>query len=299
MDGLIPPPPFHLEGNLAEKWKMWKQDFTIFLQTTESTTKSDLVKSLILLHCIGKQAKEIYKTFTVATVDDKVKYAEIIKKFDEHFSLKKNLTFLHFTFLIARQVEGETFDEYVTRLKTLSEDCEFGELRNSLIKDLIIIGLGEKKLQERLLSEPAINLEQVCKRGQANEVTKQQARTIQATSRETSSINQLSNQNRSNIRKDLINYCKFCSGTHNRGNCPAWGQLCNIFQKHGHFAKCCSYRQKPKQAGVKSSKQSRHPSVKQQVNQLETGQIHLQALILNSFREPSFMKTQMKNQCQA
>ena len=143
----------------------------MFLPATESTTKSDLVKSSILLHCVGKQAKEICNTFTFTTEDDKVKYAENIKKFDGHFSPKKNLTFLRFTFLTARQVEGETFDEYVTRLKTLSEDCEFGELRSSLIKDLIIIGLKDKKLQERLLSEPDINLEQVCKRGQANEVT--------------------------------------------------------------------------------------------------------------------------------
>ena len=147
---------------------MWKQEFTIFLQAIESTTESDLVKSSVLLHCIGKQAKEIYNTFTFATEDDKVKNAEIIKKLDGYFSPKKNLTFRRFTFLTARQVEGETFDEYVTRLKTLSEDCEYEELRNSLIKDLIIIDPRDKKLQERLLSEPDINLEQVCKRGQAN-----------------------------------------------------------------------------------------------------------------------------------
>ena len=89
MDSLKPPPPLHLEGNLAEKWKMWKQDLTIFLEATKPTTKSYLVKSLILLHCIGKQAKEIYNTFTFATEDDKVKYAEIIKKSDEQFRRKR------------------------------------------------------------------------------------------------------------------------------------------------------------------------------------------------------------------
>ena len=80
----------------------------------------------------GEQAKEIYNTFTFSTEDDKVKYAEIIKKFDEHLSPKKNLTLLSFPFLTASQVEGKTFDEYVTRLKILSEDCEFGKLRKFL-----------------------------------------------------------------------------------------------------------------------------------------------------------------------
>ena len=89
MDGLKPPPPLHLEGNLAEKWKMWKQDYKIFLPATESTTKSDLVKPSVLLHCIKKQAKEIYNTIIFATENDKVKYAEIINKFDEHFSRKR------------------------------------------------------------------------------------------------------------------------------------------------------------------------------------------------------------------
>ena len=152
-------------------------------------------------------------------------------------------------------MEEETFDEYVTRLKTLSEDCEFGELRNSMIKDSIIIGIRDKKLQERLLCESDINREQVCKRGQANEATKQQ---------------------------DLIKYCRFCSGTHNRGNCPAWGKLCNNCGKRGHFKKCCSYRQNPSRLG--SNRQNSHViylSDSKLIN-WKTDQIHLQTLILNS-----------------
>ena len=75
MDCLKRPKELNLDtaSNLAETWKVWKQDYKIFLQATESTTKSDIVKSSILLHCIGKAAKDIYSTFIFAEADDNMK----------------------------------------------------------------------------------------------------------------------------------------------------------------------------------------------------------------------------------
>lgn len=108
--------------NLAELWKSWKQAFQIFLQATESADKPDIVKSSILLHCIGKQCKEIYDTFEFHEGDE-MKLNIILQKFDDHFKPRKKLTFMRFTFFTVRQEDFEKFDEYYTRLCKLSEDC--------------------------------------------------------------------------------------------------------------------------------------------------------------------------------
>ena len=42
-------------------------------------------------------------------------------------------------------MDGQSVDEYVTELKSRSEHCEFGELKNSLIKDKIVLGVNSKK----------------------------------------------------------------------------------------------------------------------------------------------------------
>ena len=55
MDGLTPPKPLIVEGNLVENWKRWKQDFTFYLRATEYTKKQ--VKSSLLLHCIGVKGR--------------------------------------------------------------------------------------------------------------------------------------------------------------------------------------------------------------------------------------------------
>ena len=43
-----------------------------------------------------------------------------------------------------------------------------------------------------------------------------------------------------NPNLEVIVKCKFCSRTHNKGSCPAYGKICNNCRNKGHFAKCCA-----------------------------------------------------------
>ena len=123
---LKPPSELNIDssGNLVELWKAWKNDFQIYLQATGLSTKSDLVRSSILLHCICKSAKEIYQTFAFKNESQKMQCDVIVQRFEEYSMPHKNLTFLFFAFLTARQKQGEQFDDFYTRLRKLSGDCE-------------------------------------------------------------------------------------------------------------------------------------------------------------------------------
>ena len=281
MECLKAPKPLNLDTsqNLAELWKTWKEAFIIFLQATESTEKPDVVKSSILLHCIGKQCKEIYDTFEFAEGEG-MQFNGIIEKFDNHFKPRKNLTYMRFSFFTSRQEEQDKFDEFYTKLRKLSEDCEFNQLRDSLIKDMIIIGIRDKKLQKRLLRENDITLEKVLSNCRASEASKLQTKSIHQSSKPppTTSdtlIHQLQNKNDNN-NKELIKYCKFCSGSHQRGSCPAYGKMCNNCEKKGHFAKCCNSKNhnRQQQRQSRSHKFSKSPkrvnTVGQDAPSLET-----------------------------
>ena len=61
---------------------------------------------------------------------------------------------------------------FVTELKRLSGDCEFGTLKDLLIKDVVIIGVLEDSLRERMPREPDIELTKAVQRGQACEESK-------------------------------------------------------------------------------------------------------------------------------
>ena len=85
---------------------------------------------------------------------------------------KENTTILRHKFFRYKQNEGQAFMSFVTELKRLSGDCEFGTLKDLLIKDVVIIGVLEDSLRERMPREPDIELTKAVQRGQACEESK-------------------------------------------------------------------------------------------------------------------------------
>ena len=57
----------------------------------------------------------------------------------------------------------------------MSKECEFSDLQNSLIKDMIVIGITNNHLRQRLLQEPDLTLDFALKLGHACEETKKHA----------------------------------------------------------------------------------------------------------------------------
>ena len=268
MEVAKPPKPLILEGNLSKRWKSWKKNFALFMQATLMHDKPNNTKTNVLLHCIGKSGRDIYNSFDLAA-DEKTRYDLVLKKFDEYFSGRKNLTFLRYQFLTARQNEDESFDDYCSRVRRLSIDCEFDILQDSMIKDLIIVGIRDKRLQERFLKDDDINLKTVIKRGRVYEATVlksksyindfnvikngndsdielrtiiQQSTVTQTTKSLRPLIDELRQpQDRVNIVDcaDLMGRCTFCDKYHPKGSCPACNRVCYSCNQKGHYLKCC------------------------------------------------------------
>ena len=123
---------------------------------------------------IGEKARDVYYTFTFATEGDDMKLDSVIAKFDEYFSPRKNLPYTRFKFFTYNQTNGQTIDEYVTELKSRSRHCEFGTLKESLIRDRIVAGIQDAKVRERLLRETDLSLDKAISICRASEATKKQ-----------------------------------------------------------------------------------------------------------------------------
>ena len=260
MDGLKPPKPFTFDGNIAEKWKQWKNEFEWYLVATESDTKTEKVRAGILLHVLGSKGREIYDTLTFAEPDDKVKYTKIVEQLEAYCIPRKNITLQRFKFLTHRQ-GAESFDEFVTELKKQSKLSDLGTLTDSLIKDMIIIGTKDRKLQERLLRKETITLEEAIKAGQATEVSRKHkdilnsteksklhADVIQGGSKQKNLKPGSSSKHKDTRNRDgnMIMNCKFCAYQHQRGRCPAYNRKCISCDETGHLIACCPNKAKKK-----------------------------------------------------
>ena len=123
--------PFSFEGKVAELWKMWQKSLDFYLCTTEADSKSDKVKTSILLKCIGEKGRAIYETFGFENAGDKLTFKRVLKKFEEYWNPRSNTTIQRHKFFTYRQTEGQSFNDFVTELEKLSSENEFDTLKDS------------------------------------------------------------------------------------------------------------------------------------------------------------------------
>ena len=147
--------------------------------------------------------------------------------------------------------------EFVTELKKLTSECTFDVLKDSLIKDMIICGVIDNGLRERMLREPQVDLKKAVELRKAAEQTKLHAKqTAKDMGKRVENANKYEKKRVENAKKyekkrvqssrppasgdsgQLFRNCKFCAGTHQRGNCPAYSQKCNKCHRKNHFARC-------------------------------------------------------------
>ena len=121
-------------------------------------------------------------------------------------------------------------------MKRLASTCEFETLRDSLIKDGIVLGVRDIHVKDRLLRENALTLERAIEIYKASQISRQQLKELDAKS----NITVHAVETHKPQKKDqLVTNCSFCSSSHQYGKCPAYGKVCHKCKGKNHFEKAC------------------------------------------------------------
>lgn len=249
-------PPMVMNGNLAENWKFWKQRFITYLKATEIAKKDESTKCAQLLTLIGDEGIRIYNTFIWSEEET----LELLQaKFDNHFNPKKNLTYERHKFFTYRQLEDQTVDQFIIELKNLSLSCEFENLREALVKDMLVCGLRSTYIREKLLQEDVPTLEKAVQICVNLENTKHQSKLISnGLNHEKTEVDAISSKHsrhhnsysprfqpsRPTYHPSMSNgrskpACQKCARHHGFRNCPAFGKKCQNCGLLNHFSSCC------------------------------------------------------------
>ncbi|XP_034015876.1 uncharacterized protein LOC117501153 [Thalassophryne amazonica] len=253
MEGLKPPQRLCMDSaNLAKSWKVWKEEFLLYVDLAvgddDETTKDKLFGYLV-----GESGRELLDTLMGDTPKAAWKIADIIKKLDEHCMPSVNETVERFRFFSRNQGLSETIDCYVTELKVLAKTCNFGTLRDSLIRDRIVCGSNNATMRERLLRQDKQTLESCIQLCRAVELSQENVKTISGPKVE--EVHAVKEPARNRQLGNIVD-CKFCGKSHerNKQKCPAYGKKCKKCGKDNHFAAMCKAsqqtREKTKQVHV-------------------------------------------------
>ncbi len=137
---------------------------------------------------------------------------------------------------------------HASALRTMAQTCEFGDLKDSLIRDRIVCGIRDNNTRKDLLQERKLELTICIDKCKAAEVANERMKTM--TGHEVNMVRKFHSKkkNSSNSgpskssdvdknKKGKVMKCKFCCRTHRmkKGECPAWGKECEACGEMNHY----------------------------------------------------------------
>ena len=165
------PDPFNFRN--PDEWPRWKRRFEQFRSASGLADEAELRQVSTLLYCLGEEADDVL-TSTNITEENRKKYSEVMAKFDGFFKIRKNVIFERARFNRRNQRESESAEQYITALYSLVETCEYGDLRDEMLRDRIVVGIRDTALSERLQLDPELTLEKAKKTVRQKEAVKEQ-----------------------------------------------------------------------------------------------------------------------------
>ncbi|UYV72254.1 hypothetical protein LAZ67_9002361, partial [Cordylochernes scorpioides] len=247
------------------EWPKWRKRFERYLVVSGMKKKEEADMIDLFMYLMGDRADDIFRAFKFEKEEEATKIDSVLKAFDSHFCVRKNIIYERAKFNSRIQEDREPVDEFITSLYKLADSCEFEGLHEQLIRDRIVVGVRDKALSKRMQLDSELTLEKAVKMVRQQEAVRQQQVDLQrpSTSQKVNQVKfnskkqspkqqQQPSKKKEKSAKTRSRCPKYGGFTHREGQaCRAEGQKCNLCSKTGHFANCCPDKQ-AKTAEVKA-----------------------------------------------
>ena len=117
---------------------------------------------------LGEDAADVLSSTNISN-EGRKKYSTIMEKLNEFFQIRKNVIYERARFNRRVQQADESVEQFITNLYQLAEYCEYGGLKDEMIRDRIMVGIRDTVLSERLQLDSELTLKKAKKLVQQRE----------------------------------------------------------------------------------------------------------------------------------
>ena len=158
MDQALRPERFETLPNSSTSAKEYKHWFRTFENFVKVLPQTDLDKLSVLIIFLSPDIFEY--------ISDCGNYENAVAVLDNVYIKPMNEAFARRLLSVRKQKEGESLDEYLQSLKSLSKDCNFQAVnavqhKEQYIRDACISGSQSNAIRQRLLENNNIDLDDV------------------------------------------------------------------------------------------------------------------------------------------
>lgn len=182
-------------------------------------------------------------------------FMELPNLLQSHYNPKPSEIVQRFKFNSQTRVANETVLEYVAVLRELAQHCNYGDKLTEMLRDRLVCGIADDRIQRRLLVEPDLTFDKALKLAQAIETANKDIRDLQQKALEFNVNKSATSLSVHKVKMDykrqgkgapLPCYC-CCGGDHLARDCQFVNEKCHGCGKKGHVKKMCRSAPPPDQ----------------------------------------------------
>lgn len=144
------PSKLEFKGNLAVNWKKFKS--ANYEVASRLNTQSRDLHTATLLTCIGPDVLEIYDGLPFANTEERPQIDKVVELLDAYFIGETNEIYEAYLFNQRVQEIRESFDSFLTALRSLAKTCNFGSMQDRMIR------VRDNGTRKKLLAENKLTL---------------------------------------------------------------------------------------------------------------------------------------------
>ncbi len=140
-------PPGAFDFKDPDSWPRWKKRFEQFRVASGLSTAEPVRQVSTLLYCLGEEAESVLSAIGI-TAAQRAVYTTVTDKFDAYFRIRRNVIFERARFNRRNQQDGESVEQYIMEIHRLADNCDYGNLKEDLIRDRLVVGIKDSRLSQ-------------------------------------------------------------------------------------------------------------------------------------------------------
>ena len=250
----------------VDDWVVYCERLEQFFQANGVATAEK--QRAVLLSVCGSPTYLLIRNLVSPDKPTDKTYVQLVKMVREHVSPPPPVSVQRFHFNSRIQKDAETVAQFVTELKRLSEYCSFGETLDDMLRDRLVCGVRDSRLQRRLLTEKDLTFAKAFELAKLAELAERSAGEIQPPVGDPEPVHVVqAPQPRAN--QDA---CYRCGGRHKASECWCRNVECYHCGKQGHLARVCRAKRGDYKEPTQGRGRQRRPQRTQQQPELDSGQ---------------------------